>query len=134
MAPLTDQDYKPRGQTALYDAIGCTLDAYKEEEGNIVMVISDGNDNASKIFNSNQVRDMVWDLEQNKEWTYEMFGFEIAAKEVARKIGIRKSQRVAKTRYGAKSAFRSMAGNVKKNLAASKKYHRKKNRKNLERA
>jgi hypothetical protein len=134
MDPLTSSDYNPMGQTALFDAVGCTLDAYKEEEGNIVMVISDGKDNASQVFNSNTVKSMVWDLEQNKKWSVEMFGFEMAAKQVAKKIGISKAQRMPRTRYGAKKAFKSISDHVKKDLAASKKHHRQQNMKALKRA
>ena len=62
---LDEENFKPRGHTALYDAIGHTL-AKLEYDGNknIVVIITDGEDNSSIEYSAQTIRELV---EQHKE-------------------------------------------------------------------
>merc|ERR1712179_866844 len=42
--------YQPDGGTALYDTLGCALESYKDENENILVIITDGEDNQSRKF------------------------------------------------------------------------------------
>jgi hypothetical protein len=67
---LTYEDYCPSGMTALYDAIGMTLDPIKEEEHVCVMIVTDGVENSSRKFKQKEVFDMIKDLEADKKWKF----------------------------------------------------------------
>jgi len=65
---LTSKNYRAKGKSKLYDAIGCTFQAYGHEESNLVIVITDGKDKTSKIFKSSEVKSMAANLQNNKNW------------------------------------------------------------------
>jgi len=70
-----DRDsYQPGGGTALYDALGCVLSAYGEEEDNIVVIITDGEDNSSKKFNTGEVKKLIDGLTEEKGWEFSYIG------------------------------------------------------------
>ena len=72
---LTLTDYAPSGSTALLDAIGYTLTKLssqaKEEPDTafLVVVLSDGETNSDRRFNSNTVRPLVESCNEDKRWT-----------------------------------------------------------------
>lgn len=59
--PLTDQTFVPRGTTALYDAIGRTLTDLlaRSPQRAIVVILTDGAENASREFNRAQAKDLI---------------------------------------------------------------------------
>lgn len=59
--PLTDQTYVPRGMTALNDAIGRSLSELfsRNPERAIVVVLTDGQENASREYTSDKVKDLI---------------------------------------------------------------------------
>lgn len=61
--PWTRRDYIPNGSTALYDALGQTLDYiianYKPGEQYVVTVITDGQENASRSYNNTRISNLV---------------------------------------------------------------------------
>ena len=67
---LTHEDYYPNGGTALYDAIGMTLEPLKTEERVCVMIVTDGMENSSRIYTQKDVFDMIRDLEADKGWKF----------------------------------------------------------------
>ncbi len=80
-AELTEEDYIPRGWTALYDAIGDTitmLQAIEEEENTdvafLVTVITDGQENHSKRFTQHKIATMIKELEDSGNWTFTYLG------------------------------------------------------------
>ena len=128
---ITNNEFVPKGQTALYDAIGCTLQAYENEEANVVRIITDGEDNMSRIFNIEEIKDMVDRLTNEKFWNFEYMGAEHAVRQASVRMGIGRSRKFAKTIRGTKSAFNSLTGNVQDALKAQRKIHRQKNVKKM---
>ena len=65
--PLKQSDLRPRGQTALLDAIGSTLKYYIQQKVNnpqyfdscVIYVSTDGLENSSKIYNNNTIKDNI---------------------------------------------------------------------------
>ena len=94
---MTDRDYYVRGSTALLDAIGRTIaktdnarrhTAEAERAEKVVMVITtDGMENASREFDARKVRKMI---ERHKEegWEFLFLGANIDAVETASRFGI----------------------------------------------
>lgn len=96
------KDYEPFGYTALYDAIGLTLNRAMEtlfklipsQKPNKVMVfiITDGLENASRFYNRASVKEMIERLETNNGWDFNFFGANIDFFTEATNIGIKKNK------------------------------------------
>ena len=78
---IAPKDYNPGGNTAMYDAVGYAINQLKsrhdidgEDTSSLVIVVSDGEENASKEFNSKSIADMVGDLNKTKRWTFSYLG------------------------------------------------------------
>lgn len=81
VAELTDNDYVPNGGTALYDAIGYTIDLFEESPGAedlttsfLAIVISDGEENSSKVFDGAKIGSKIKELEESGRWTFTYMG------------------------------------------------------------
>lgn len=101
--PLTEKEYYVQGCTALIDAIGFTvrhvesIHKYARPEDvpahTLFVITTDGLENASKRFSSDEVKRMV---EQKKEagWEFLFIGANIDAVETAKHIGISEDRAV----------------------------------------
>lgn len=67
--PLTSDVYKPRGMTALLDAVGITLDRLDRTrpEKAIVVIVTDGYENSSRKYTSDQIKSKIKDA-QTRNW------------------------------------------------------------------
>jgi hypothetical protein len=68
--PITDKDYTPTGSTALYDAIGMTMEKLKDKKRVIMVIVTDGQENASRKFNRKQIFDMINEYKTKAEWAF----------------------------------------------------------------
>jgi hypothetical protein len=73
---LTAADYWPRGSTALLDAMGMTVSAVKANPAHRYVVIThtDGQENASREWTKEKVRDLITAREAEGNWTFTFFG------------------------------------------------------------
>jgi hypothetical protein len=67
---LNSEDYKPNGSTALYDCIGDTIEWFRNEKDVLLVIVTDGQENASRSFSKNEVTRMIEDKKKNNGWTY----------------------------------------------------------------
>lgn len=83
--------YRPNGTTALYDAIGKTIEEIKKNlkknDKALVVILTDGYENASKEYSLNTIREMI-DKLQKKNWTFIFLGANIDSRRVATSISI----------------------------------------------
>ena len=87
---LTEADYEPRGWTPLYDAIGeCVRRVETKDRLVITVVITDGQENASKEFTKESIKALIADKEKNEHWTFVFLGADIDAYAVGGAIGMR---------------------------------------------
>jgi uncharacterized protein YegL len=97
--PLTTKTYIPRGSTALFDAIGRTIndvksrisrseDKRKIPDNVIVAVLTDGEENASTEFNLSQIEIMIKKQFEQDHWNFIYLSADPKAFEDARMIGI----------------------------------------------
>jgi hypothetical protein len=90
---LTNEVFVPRGMTALYDAIGVTINKYISE-GNpsdtktILAILTDGAENASQEYSGKQVADLVKKAETELGWEVLFLGANIDVQHVAGNLGI----------------------------------------------
>ena len=97
--PLGD-DYSPNGMTALYDAVGNSLiktraflDSLKPDDrpGDVIIVIlTDGMENASQTWDLRQVARLITDAEDDG-WQFVFLGANLDSQVVARNMGMRKA-------------------------------------------
>ena len=113
---LTKEDYISQGSTALLDAVGNTLSALKlrsevNAEGNkvLVIIITDGMENASKEWTKEAVKKLIVEL-QEKGYEFVFLGADIDAVGVAHDIGIKEenSMKFKKTGVGVQANFKAM--------------------------
>ena len=98
VAPITEKEYFVRGNTALLDAIGRTIDKIvntqkntaKEERAENVMVVitTDGMENASREYSCEKVRQMIEHQKEKYSWEFIFLGANIDAVETASRFGI----------------------------------------------
>jgi uncharacterized protein YegL len=76
---LNRSTYSPRGSTALYDAIGRTIneqiDHYAENPNNrsdktLCVILTDGEENASVNFNQFKIKLMIEEMEKDFNWNF----------------------------------------------------------------
>ena len=96
--PITTNEYWTRGCTALYDAVGKTIDdigarlaATPEEERPsrvIVVITTDGYENASREYSQADVKNKITHQTEKYSWEFIFLGANINSEEVASNIGI----------------------------------------------
>lgn len=103
--------YKPCGLTPLYDAMGFSIRAMKEnvKEGDsvLVTVITDGFENDSKTFSASMIKDMVDEL-RGHGWMFTYIGANQNSREQAGELGIHAAMDFEASGTGAKMMWRKM--------------------------
>merc|ERR1712110_298481 len=85
---LTAENYQPNSMTALYDAIGETLECYKEEKDNIMVILTDGAENSSRKWTREMVSSQIKMFTDEKGWIFHYLGANQDAWSVGQSIGI----------------------------------------------
>ena len=101
---MTERDYTVRGCTALIDAIGTAvrhieqIHKYARKEDvpgqTVFVIITDGMENASSRFSSNEVKRMVEKHKEGDGWEFLFLGANIDAVETAKHFGIARDRAV----------------------------------------
>ena len=99
---LTGEDYRPGGCTALYDAMGHTVEhirsihRYARPEDvparTLVIVTTDGMENASRSYTSRKVRSLVREMQEEWGWEFLFLGANMDAIAAAENVGIRRER------------------------------------------
>jgi len=102
--------YKPRGMTALYDAIGLTVEEFSEHKDVVLLIQTDGEENSSKEYTQSIIKDMIKDKEQDG-WDITFLGANIDAKAVGSSLGVSllKSVQYSNSADGIHEAFACMS-------------------------
>lgn len=118
----------PRGQTAMLDAIGRTINdlgarlaALPEAErpGTVIVgIVTDGFENASHEFDYQTIHQMIRDQEQIYNWTFLYMGADQDAIEQGAKMGIRAEQALSYTMGSSSQAYSAMSGSISRLRAA----------------
>ena len=124
IAPMTRAQYRVRGCTALIDALGSAIHhignvhKYAREEDvpehTVFVITTDGMENASHRYTTDQVRDMVKRQKEKYGWEFLFLGANIDAVSTAARYGIAED-RAANFRNDAKGqalVYEAMSGAV----------------------
>jgi hypothetical protein len=122
---LTERTFQPRGSTALFDAIGRTVNAVgrrlaalpeKERPDKVLFVImTDGFENASREFNAAKISEMINHQRNVYKWEFMFIGANQDAVLSAQEIGIpaAASLTYAANEEGTQIAYSLMASKIK---------------------
>ncbi len=118
--PLTDKTYVPRGTTALLDAVGRAittvgerlgkLDEAQRPERVIVMILTDGFENASHEYTKAKIQEMIKHQTDVYNWAFTFLAANCDAFAGGKEMGIAQSSiaNYAHTSAGYKQAFASV--------------------------
>ena len=122
--PLDNSTYRPRGMTALLDAVGRTIEDTGRRLSNIpnesrpdkiiVAILTDGEENSSRKYNLSQIREMVTHQKEKYQWEFIYLGANQDAFAEAAKFGIdsKDTANFAATGKGVRNAYNSMSDTV----------------------
>ena len=98
VSPITEQEYQVGGSTALLDAIGRTINKIGNAQKHttedfraekvLFVIITDGEENASREFSSGRIKQMIENQKTRYGWEFIFLGANIDAVETARQFGI----------------------------------------------
>lgn len=98
LKPLTIAQYEPHSGTAMYDAVGMTIDKLLEVDDAsddsvafLMIILSDGMENSSKKFTANDILEKVQKCEATGRWTFTYIGANQNLAELSKHIGIKES-------------------------------------------
>jgi len=100
--PITAREYFVRGQTALLDAVGRTVNKIDGVQKNtaeeyradkvLFVITTDGMENASREFDYKKIKEMIERQKSEHNWEFIFLGANIDAVDVADRFGIPKSR------------------------------------------
>lgn len=121
---LTTNDYYPSGTTALLDAIGITINRIGERlsktpederpEQVMIMITTDGLENASKEYTYQQVNEMIQHQQEKYSWVFMFLGAGMDAVKEASNLGIQKdfAKTYTKSGAGVQSVYRAVGASM----------------------
>ena len=95
LTPFDESQYQPNGMTALFDTVGTTVeklkkveDAADEDVSFLIIIISDGQENNSKTFNSEKIAALIKECQNTGRWTFTYLGANQDLSDVSRHLEI----------------------------------------------
>jgi uncharacterized protein YegL len=115
----------PRGGTPLLDAVGLAIAHVAERLQNsqpdqvVVMIITDGQENASREYTREQIKHMIVEYETSRDWKFLYLGADVDAFAEAGGLAIAPSSalKMSKTSSGIRGAYQAMSSNTLKSRA-----------------
>jgi hypothetical protein len=130
---LNRENYIPSGGTALLDAVGVSVQRIErvmgqeieEDKASIVVVImTDGHENSSRMFNFKEVSKMISQLSKTGKWTFNFLGADLDSFETVDSLLIPRQN----TRFFSKAEMCANMDNVSESV---KSYAREKSKGNV---
>jgi uncharacterized protein YegL len=119
---LNERNYFARGATALLDAIGTTINMVgaklrllpesERPEFVVVYVNTDGFENASSEFNTNQIKQMVEEQQTKYSWKFLFLGANIDSFSTAAAYGINHAANYVQSRQGIQEMTKNLSYSV----------------------
>jgi hypothetical protein len=111
---ILGESFVPRGGTALLDAIGKTIEELKTDRDVVFVIITDGEENASKVYKREAINKMIETLQKEEGWKFIFLAANQDAIKAGNSIGISgsNSMNYAATSSGASRAFATVSSNM----------------------
>lgn len=122
---LTEETYRPSGNTALLDALGVAINKVgqrlaatpeNDRPGKVIfLVMTDGEENASHEFSKEQIKEMVEHQTNKYNWNFVFLGANIDSIKTATSIGFAaaNTSNYDATSVGTRSAYNAISAGVK---------------------
>lgn len=122
--PLTRETFVPRAQTPLLDAMGRGINDLEESLARlpaserparvVMVIITDGHENASREFDKAQVEKMIKEKQDGSDWQFVFLSADMAAIDAALAGGFRRGSTMFydKTARGSAAAWASVSGRM----------------------
>lgn len=113
---LSEKNYAPNGNTPLYDAIGVTIRSMEAMEADaardpvLMVIVTDGEENASKEFDLAGVKKLIAEKEKQGNWTFVYLGANQDAWKVGSSLGMRQSNVQSYSPKNVSGVMHAMAG------------------------
>ncbi len=107
---INNETYKPDASTPLFDAMGLALTKMedhlkgKTDYNVLVTILTDGEENASREYSGNDIKNLVERLKENK-WTFTYMGTDHDVEKIASSLAINNTLAFAKTSEGISAMF-----------------------------
>ena len=85
---VNELHYNPSGSTSLLDSVGIIIDEYKNEYNVILFVATDGEENSSTKYTSNEIKDKIIKIQNEKNWKIHYIGANVDAWNISSSLGI----------------------------------------------
>lgn len=115
---FTGTEFPPRGSTALYDAVAASVTELEDKIGQddraLVVIVTDGQENSSRRWTKEKVRDLVERLTDTGRWTFTYLSASPSAWSDAQVIGVAagNTSTYTATPVGTQSAWSTVAGST----------------------
>ncbi len=132
---LSKDNFVPKGMTALYDAIGKTIDMIKTRVSNvpneerpgktIVAIMTDGEENSSVEYKYDTIKTMIETMEKEYNWSFLFLGAGIDAMKNGGGIGVSLGNTMSydNSSVGTHTAFMSLSNVMSKSRGMSTKMY-----------
>jgi uncharacterized protein YegL len=120
---MNESEYNPSGATAMYDAIGyaitrliATTDINDEYNSYLIIVLTDGEENASKSWNASSLGEQISSLENTNRWTFTIIGANQDMGTLANRLKLKSNNVISYTsdEQGTAAAFTANATQMKR--------------------
>ncbi len=112
---VLNETFIPRGTTALFDAIGKTIEELKTDRDVVFVIITDGEENASKIYKREAIMKMI-ETQTNEGWKFLFLAANQDAIQAGGSIGIKGSNSInySSNDISTANVFASVSDNMSK--------------------
>jgi hypothetical protein len=86
--PLREGDYRPEKTTALYDAIGETFEWFRDEKNVLAVIVTDGQENASRRFGYQQISQLIQRKQRELNWSFVYLCNDLSTSHQGAQIGL----------------------------------------------
>jgi hypothetical protein len=123
---VTPNDYKPNGNTALYDAIGITINKYTDEKNVCMLIVTDGEENSSREFDHTKITEMI-NKKKDSDWKFIYLSADLSTAKQGAKIGIFTSAQGCNntTSNNVAVGYQALSKNISENCNTAIKEYRK---------
>jgi hypothetical protein len=114
---LSMANYRPGGSTALLDAIGESInlirmnnesDILKNRTSVVVLILTDGQENASQAFTYHQITNTIAELEASEKWSFSFLGADIDALHTSKMLNIKCENVISFSKGDMNSVFKDV--------------------------
>jgi hypothetical protein len=112
VVPLDEENYKPDGNTALYDAIGFSVRALEQlaPVGKVLFVIlTDGEENSSKDWRRQSIFKLIQEKREKNGWEFVFLGADQDAYAAAEAISVAQSSTLSHQRGQSRMAYERLS-------------------------